>query len=308
LLLGCQPPEGAAGEVPPPYPIDNTNDNPLQNIFTFNGNGRVFAGGTTEGYQYIQAPSKFTWMIDVSGVKGTVVLAYLYIGRYAYDPSDLWTVIFESTTLESNTHTPAYDQDLNPYSGYYYETLKYDISGFVVQGDHTYNLTIISDSGIFLIYGASIIIICQDPSFTEAYIWLNDGCEWIYYYVTSSTTFQDLGQPDGWIATLYTYVSGGDTDPTYTDNFYFDGNLVASNPFDGSGGQWNDFEVFDVTPYMGVGSHTVDYESLTDGIILHYAALEYVKPVINEYDGAWAVVLTVMVMAIAIAIAVKNSP
>ena len=286
----CQPPPNMGMQPTPPYTIGYGADNPITTNLTFIGNWKVFAAGSVEDSKYMNLTySVYTWTITPPPIRGYIRYAYLYIARGFYDTADRWTVLFDSVPLAQNAYTAPYNYDS------YIDVVKIDVRNYIVYGYHTYNITIIVNSGDFIIYCMGMVVISESILFRPSYIWLNDGNEWIYNAI-SRTNFTDLGQPDGWKAKFYVFASGGEVNRT--DNLYFDGNLIATNPFNGSSGFLSDFDVYDVTGMMGSGSHYAEFQAFNDGITIHFAIIEYVSPALDEYSGARVLLSILIVIAL----------
>ncbi len=259
-------------------PTDWSGDHPLQNTYTYTGHGKLIANAAQADYTNLDVGDSVTYSIDIADATGTVERAYLYIGLYQYGSSDRWTVVFDGNTLANNEYTTPVDTDVVGIS-----LVRFDVTSMIQPGSYTYDVDITCDQDGFGVCSAVLVVVCSDPSEPLIYVWINDGSEALLD-ADSSTTFQDLGQPGGGTATLYTYV--GDGVPGKYDELLFDGNVIASNPFDGSTGSLVDFDVFDVSTLMGPGGHTLTFRSTgasPDELSIYVAVLVYVPLQVSEY-------------------------
>ena len=104
-------------------------------------------------------------------------------------------------------------------------------------------------------------------------MWINDGCEAIYD-ANTTTMFASQGQPSGGVsASLHTIVGSGQTPEE--DELYFDGNLLATDAFDGSSDPGFDVDSFNVLPYMGSGAHNTKFYDKNDGYVIYSVVLVY---------------------------------
>lgn len=282
---------GGVGEAPAPREVlspGSGDDGKITNIATWSIRGGAVVAGSTEGFSFLDPGVTLSWKFSLSDVSGNLLLALLYIPTFIYTGADSWKVdltdpTMTTTTLATGTSTP-YDEDST------FGLFRFDVQvlmaglGASVNGFYTVTIenTGTSDFGV---YGAAVVVVFGDDAKPETYVWVNDGCEYIWD-ATTLTTFPDIGQPGDFgvglpKTRLHTVVGGGNDAPD--DEVYFDGHLLATDAFDSSQGHYFDVDSFYVRPYLGPGVHDASFYGGDDAIFVYAVVLVYVPIQLPAY-------------------------